>query len=327
LSSANQNLACVVLVLCALHPAQAQVASQANSTAQPDSAQLEQVPRVPGVSTLWRGFNAGVTFSAVHDSTIGWYNVVTPAVSYTFSPHFSADVSASIYPYRLVEVDQATTPPTVTLVESLGEAGDTLIGLHAAFQTGLLRSTTTAYVTAPSGDQSAGLGAGKATYDFSDRVERYVGKAALLLDIGVGDSSSLFNNLVTRDYNSVGTLAHFQEGVAVWLPGRSYIQSVAYEQVPFGSQTIFAAQPHPGAPPPPPVTTSSIAKDNGVTTYLGIPLTTHLELSGYYNRSLPEHDDTVSFGVTYVLRGTLKGSKESMIDRALREAEQGAPQQ
>jgi hypothetical protein len=325
LSSAIHRLACALLALYALHPLQAQVVSQASSSAPPDSAQIGQVPRVPGVSTLWRGFNAGVTFSGVHDSTIGWYNVVTPAVSYTFSPHFSADVSASIYPYRLVEVDQATTPPTVQLVPTQGEAGDTLIGLHAAFQSGLLRSTTTAYVTAPSGDQSAGLGAGKATFDFSDRVERYVGKAALLLDIGAGDSSSLYNNLVTRDYNSVGALAHFQEGVAAWLPGSSYIQSVAYEQVPFGNQTVLTPQVRPGSPAPPPATSNSVTSDNGVTTSLSLPLNSHLELSGYYNCSFAEHDDTVSFGFTYVVRGTLRSSRLSMIDRALREAEQGNP--
>jgi len=43
-------------------------------------------------------------------------------------------------------------------------------------------------------------------------------------------------------------------------------------------------------------------------------------LSGYYNRSLRQRLDTVSIGVTYVLRGTPK-KRLSMIDRALREAE------
>jgi len=35
----------------------------------------------------------------------------------------------------------------------------------------------------------------------------------------------------------------------------------------------------------------------------GFPLTHHVTLSGYYNRSLRQHLDTVSFGVTYVLCG------------------------
>ena len=189
-------------------------------TIQPDSTQLEQVPRVPGVSLLWRGLNAGVTFSEVHDSSIGWYMVATPAASYTFSPHYSADASVSIYPYRRVEQQVQSAPPSLHLVGETGNAGDTLIGFHAGFNSRALRSTSTAYFTIPTGDSSDGLGTGKVTFDFSDHLERYVRQTGFLLDIGAGDSSGLFNSLVTRDYNSVGTLIHFQEGMIFWLPGR-----------------------------------------------------------------------------------------------------------
>jgi hypothetical protein len=48
-------------------------------------------------------------------------------------------------------------------------------------------------------------------------------------------------------------------------------------------------------------------------------------LSCYYNRSLRQHLDTVSFGFTFLLRGKPK-NRLSMVDRALREAE-GAGQQ
>ena len=59
-----------------------------------------------------------------------------------------------------------------------------------------------------------------------------------------------------------------------------------------------------GAPPPATVAGSSASEDNGITTSLGIPLTDHLTFSGYYNRSLRQHVDTVSTGITYVLRGS-----------------------
>ena len=211
MSYAFYRLACTLAAFYAWLPLETQVVSQASSSTPADAAHLEQVPRVPGIGEVFRGFNAGVSFAGVHDSTIGWYNIVTPAISYTFSPHFSADASSSIYPYRLVDVDQATTPPTIKLVGTEGEAGDTLIGMHGAFQAGPVRSTTTVYVTAPTGDHSVGLGAGQPTFDFSDRAESYFGNVTLLGDIGVGDSSGLFNNLVTRDYTSVGTLAHFRK--------------------------------------------------------------------------------------------------------------------
>ena len=67
--------------------------------------------------------------------------------------------------------------------------------------------------------------------------------------------------------------------------------------------------------------------DNGFVTFAGIPLAEHFTLSGYYNRSLRRKTDTVSFGITWVLRSPSRQSDEdSMVDRAIREAEKGNPQ-
>lgn len=79
-----------------------------------------------------------------------------------------------------------------------------------------------------------------------------------------------------------------------------------------------------GTPPPPvPTTVTTVNEDNGFTTFVGIPLTDYITLSGYYSRSLRQHLDTVSFGLTYVIRGTSR-KRLSMIDKALREAEGAA---
>jgi hypothetical protein len=48
-------------------------------------------------------------------------------------------------------------------------------------------------------------------------------------------------------------------------------------------------------------------------------------LSGYYNRSLRLHLDTVGMAVTFVFRGTPIHRGMSMIDRAIREAEGATP--
>jgi hypothetical protein len=286
---------------------------------------MDEVPRVPGLSTLLDGVNAGVTFSGTHDSSIGWYSVATPAVSYTFSPHYAADASLSIYPYRLVETQVTGPQQAESLTAKLGDLGDTFIGLHASFNPHSFRTTTTASFTLPTGNQSDGLGAGKVTFDFSDHLERYFGQTGLLLDLGAGDSSALFNRLVTNNYTSVGALAHFQGGAIVWLPRGIYLESVAYEQLPFGQQTLYSDTGPPGSPAGAVVTGTNVGEDNGVTTALGIPLTPHIKLSAYYSRSFQQHLDTVSAGVTYVLRGTTVKRGLSMIDRALLEAERGNP--
>jgi hypothetical protein len=296
---------------------------------------IQAIPRVPGVSTVLDGFNAGVTYSGVHSSSVGWYSAVTPAISYTFSERFSADASTSIYINRLIANTDPATKATQPLVTDGVDPGDTLIDFHASFYPGSLTDIITASMTAPTGDRAKGLGAGQVTYDFNNHTERYYNKLGFLVDLGIGNSSGLFNDLVEKDYTSVGTLAHFQAGAVVWLPRRTYIEAVAYEQLPLGSQTVYRAVErdenvranadgggtNPNPPPPVAVTVSTASEDNGFTAFAGVPLTDHITLSGYYNRSLRQRLDTVSAGVTFVLRSKPSKRSLSMIDRALREAE------
>lgn len=321
MSSAPVRLAWLLPVLGACLSAQAQVVAQVDLPAQPQSTYVEQVPKVPGVSTLLSGFNVGLTFSQVHDSAAGWYNIATPAVSFAFSRRYSADASASIYPYRQVQNHNPATQSQHPLVSDLGEVGDTFLGLHATFKSGGFRSTSTALLSIPTGDRSNGLGTGRVTFDFSNHLVRYFKQTGLLLDLGAGDSSVLFNRLISNEESSLGTLAHFQTGLVVWLPFSSHIQSVAYEQLPIGHQTVYTTVSPPGAPTTTVNSSTGASEDNGFTTSLAIPLTDKLTLSGFYNRSLRQHLDTVSTGVTYVLRGTPRRKNLSLIDRALREAE------
>lgn len=323
------RLYCLGLIFCLLGAGirgQAQVTVQADASATPDSSHLDQVPRVPGVSTLLRGLNAGITFSGVHDSSIGWFTVATPAISYSFSPRYSADASFSIYPSRQAANQYPGAPPGQQLVLVAGELSDTFIGLHARFNPRFLRNTTTASFTIPTGDDSEGLGAGKATFDFSEHMEHSFKKTGLLFDAGAGNSSGLFNRMVTNNYTSVGTLAHFQEGAVLWLLGRNYFQSVAYEQIPIGNQTVYTSPGPPGSPGVTEVSGNGLGRDFGITTSVGIPLTASLTFSAYYNHSFEQNLDTISTGITYVLRSRPGFKRLSMIDRALREAESVNPQ-
>ncbi len=281
------------------------------------------MPRVPGVATLFDGVNAGLSFSAVHNSSVGWYTVLTPAVSYTFSRHYSGDASASVYLHRMIENQDPATASAQPFVVDNASAGDTLFGFHATFLPESLLDTISAYVTAPTGDQSAGLGTGKVTFDFTNHVEHYQRQFGMLLDLGVGNSSNVFNNLVNRNYSSFGGLAEFQSGTILWLPRRTYFESVAYEQLPIGSQTVYSSVAPPGSSSPPSAAGTSFAEDNGFITYAGIPLADHFTLSGYYNRSLRRRSDTVSFSLTWVLRSSGDRKHLSMIDKAIREAEKG----
>ena len=321
MSSAPRRVAWLLLASCTCLGAKAQVVAQVELPNATQSEATEQVPRVPGVSALFRGFNAGVTFSQVHDSASGWYNVFTPAVSYAISMHYSVDASASIFPYRHIQNPNPATQSEHPLVSDLGEAGDTFVGLHAYFRPGAFRNITTGSFSIPTGDREDGLGTGRVTFDFSDRLERYIKQTGLIVDIGGGDSSGLFNRLISREESSLGPLAHFQTGVVFYLPWSIRAQSFAYEQLPLGHQTVYATVSPPGAPNATVISGTGVSEDNGLTTSLSISVTDNLTLSSYYNRSLRQHLDTVSIGATYVLHGTPRRKRLSLIDRALREAE------
>jgi hypothetical protein len=285
---------------------------------------LAQIPVGPQPAprvAFFKGLDAGVNISAVHDSVIGWYNLVTPAVSYSFSPHYSADVSVSIYPYRLAPNTTATTQNYTRLVITHGDVGDTLLEGHAIFSSTKIRSISTFAMGMPTGNRVDGIGTGKVTFNGDERLERYFGHTALLVDLGLGDSSGLINRVVTEDDNSVGLSGQFQAGIVSWLPYGLSLQSVAYEELPIGDQKTYGTVFRTGLPPERVVTGLRVTEDNGFTTSLFIPVNRHVIVNSTYNRSLRLHIDTVSTGLTFVWKGYPIHRHESLIDRALREAE------
>jgi len=304
--------------------ASVQTITSASGDAKMKQANMETVPRVPGMGSLLKGLNAGVTYSGVHNSQIGWYEAMFPALSYTFSPHYSADVSGTIYLHRLVQNLNPGASATQKLVLDVGDAGDTVIGLHGSYHLHGLEEMMTASLSAPTGNSSNGLGTGRVTFDFDNHLEKFYRHTGVHLSVGAGDSSTLANSLVIRDYSSLGGLAHFQSGATVWGKRLSYIDFSAYEQLPMGSQKVYTiVYQQQGANGSQTVTrtiTSGLSEDNGLTTAFGIPLTSRVLLNGYYNRSLRQSQDTVSLGVTFVLQSLPFGKKLSMVDRALREA-------
>ncbi|MFT4111187.1 hypothetical protein [Silvibacterium sp.] len=301
--------------------ADAQQSAQQSDASKPGSEPNNVVPRVPGMSTLFSGLNAGFSYSAVHVSSQGWYELATPAVSYTFSHHYSADVSVPLYMHlrvRNLDHDSSTSQPEV--LDSF-DAGDTLMSFHSTWRPAHLTDIATASLTAPSGDREEGLGTGHVSFDLDNHTERYVRRAGFLLDLGLGNSSSVANNLVSKDYDSVGLLAHFQVGTIFWFLGNNYVESVAYEQLPMGSQTVYTiGNPNGNGPSRTVSYGNGASEDNGFTVAAGIPLPGHLLLNGYYNHSLRRDTDTVSTGITYVLHNPPGWKRLSKIDRALREA-------
>jgi hypothetical protein len=315
-------------LLCALAATVGYALAQKTGIIEPSKpGDLEKVPRVPGMSSLTRGVNGGITYAGVHNSTIGWYDVIVPAVSYSFSERYSVDASATIYLHRLVQDMDLTALPSQRLVLDVGDSGDTVIGLHGSFHPKMFDDLATVSLTVPTGNRTNGLGTGRVTFDFNNRMERFFGRKGVHLDLGIGDSAAVANSLLMRDYNTLGALAHFETGAAIWLKRYGFVQASAYEQFPIGDQKVYQLVPFgsdtsgsDSSQATEVLISRGLSEDNGLTASFGIPVTSHLLFSGYYNRSLRQHQDTVSFGMTFVVRSLPGRRRLSMIDRALREA-------
>ncbi len=259
----------------------------------------QDVPEVPGLSAPLRGWNAGITFSGVHESSTGWATLATPSTGYSFNEVFSVDATIPIYFYRLAESRSARPKPDAQLVNQRGEPGDIVFGLHAQFIPRLFQYQLTGAFTAPTGDEAYGLTTGRVTFDINNHFERTFGRFTPNIELGGGDSTTLVNRILTKNYTSLGPLAHFQAGVGIeFMHGISF-ESDAYEQLPIGDQKIYGPSRHGKAIG---VVGHNVTEDNGFINALDIPLDGHITFSGYYGRSLRLYEDTAAIGVTYVLR-------------------------
>jgi len=305
---------CIFLLLalpaCGQLPSKTPPESQ-TSTSQPTPPDARDVPDVPGLSDSLHGWNAGATISGVHDSVTGWATLFTPAIGYSFNDIFSIDATIPIYMYRLAESRSTHPKPNAQLVNQRGEPGDIVLGLHAQFIPRRFQYQLTGLVTAPTGDKAYGLTTGRVTFDISNYFERTFGRLTPNLEIGGGDSSTLVNRLVTKNYTSLGPLAHFQLGLGIDLFRGVSFESEAYEQLPIGDQKIYGPSRNGKATV---VTGHNVTEDNGFTNSLDVPLGGHFTLSAYYSRSLRLHTDTTAIGLSYVLRSTSTTEDSAMDD-------------
>jgi hypothetical protein len=303
----------LALPACAQLPSGKPPESQ-TSTSQPTAPDAREVPDVPGISDSLHGWNAGATFSGVHDSVTGWATLFTPAIGYSFNDTFSIDATIPIYMYRLAESRSTHPKPNAQLVNQRGEPGDIVLGLHAQFVPRQFQYQLTGLVTAPTGDKAYGLTTGRVTFDISNYFQRSFGRITPNLEIGAGDSSTLVNRIVTKNYTSLGPLAHFQLGLGIDLFRGMSFETEAYEQLPIGDQKIYGPSRNGKATV---VTGHNVTEDNGFTNSLDVPLTRQFTLSGYYSRSLRLHTDTTAVGLSYVLRSA-STTEDSAIDDLFR---------
>jgi hypothetical protein len=288
-------------------------ASPAHSQATPESV-LEEFSSITstanasdlgpaGIIPFVKGFNASLGVSWQHDSSNGWSTLLSPNAAYRFNQYVSLDVGVPLYFYINIYSNVGTkAKPDYKYAARNGVFGDTSLSLRAdvPLAPGLDYGATVS-MGLPTGNTNFGLSAGQVTYDLNNHFERTFRMFTPDVEFGEGNGSALVDPRVRKDYISVGPIAHFQAGSAVELPIRMTFEADAYEVLPLKPDLIYSTT---GKGKKQVTTTTNIgpAEDNGFLTSLDIPVTDHVTLSGFYTRSLRDHDDVAGFSFTFLLK-------------------------
>ena len=128
------------------------------------------------------------------------------------------DATIPIYMYRLAESLVAPSPPDATARQPARRTRRPDPLRPCPVPAFAIPIPGHAAVTAPSGDETYGLTTGRCTFDLNNLFERTYGRFTPILELGLGDSSTLVNRIVNKHYTSLGPLSHFQLGLAVDLP-------------------------------------------------------------------------------------------------------------
>jgi hypothetical protein len=255
-----------------------------------------------GIIPIVKGFNASIGTTSQHDSSSGWSSLLTPNVAYRFSRYFSIDAGVPVYMYINIDEDVGTkAKPLYRYSPMKGVFGDTKLSFHLD-GTGLkLDYNGTFSIGFLSGNDLYGLGAGQVTFDINNHIEKNFWIFTPNIELGYGNTSSLINQRILKSYVAVGPMSHFQAGTTVDLPLRMSFEADAYEELPLKPNLVYSTT---GRGKKQVTTTTNIgpAEDNGFLTSLDIPVSRHVTLSGFYSRSLRDHDDVGGFSFTFLLR-------------------------
>jgi hypothetical protein len=290
--------------------AQAQTKVQVQATAATELDELAAISAAEsinnsgpaGIMPAFRGFNASVATTSQHDSTNTWSSILTPNAAYRFNRHFSVDAGVPVYTYiNYLSNIGSDEKPVYTYAIHGGIFGDTTLSFEGNVTALSTNYSGTFSLGLPSGSTEHGFGAGQVTYNFNNHFERSFGIFTPDIELGYGNTSNLVDQRVLKSYISVGPMAHFQAGTFIDLPWNLSFEANAYEELPLDTNLVYSTATK-GKKKVTTATNTDPAEDNGFITSLDVPLSPHLTLSGFYNRSLRDHDDLAGFSLTLILR-------------------------
>jgi hypothetical protein len=255
------------------------------------------------------------SFSVGHDSSAGWSSVMDSALGYSFNQSFAIEAGA---PFYLLTTTQgtSTTGSTTGTTTFTGSLGDAFLRLKAQRKSDTLDYSTAFTVTAPTGDTSAGVSTGRATFNWGNRLEHGFDHVTPFGEASIGNSLASTRSH-PRDYTTLGAVSEFRGGAGFDLLKHVSLETSAYADVGYGNQKVYSRSVRKGAVGPANagknnrgyaaayLTTGAagLVNDQGLSADLSWNITPRFDMGVSYDHSLHFATDSVAMTVGVRLGG------------------------
>jgi hypothetical protein len=278
-------LASFLLILAVAGP----MAAQSNSASKPNPQDE-------------KGFTSYGEFGGSSNSD-GQVYELDSSVGYTFSKHFGMDLGV---PFYFVHASSSTVGGST----SNNGLGNPRLDLRLKFNNPAVNYGSVLTGWAPTADTRKGLSTGRATFDWTNRLDRSFSRLTPFAEAGVANTIT-DSRLFVRPFTSLGVNAHFQAGTNFDLWKFFSVGASAYDILPSGQQTIFSKlvrqqsgsslsnSSHGRVFEKNAQTTGSaaIARDNGYSAWIDANPNRYLDLELGYTHSVHYALNTVSFSM------------------------------
>jgi hypothetical protein len=280
------------------------------------------------------GSSNGFTFGAsVQGSTnsLGTITKLDTSLGYFFNRHWEVDFGT---PYYFVSPSSSTSASTgAAPVDGIGNA---YARVHFILANPVVNYVATVTGTGPTGDRDKGLSTGHATVDWSNYFDKGLGHWTPFAEAGIANTVS-DTQFFIRPYVTSGLVTHGQGGARYRFTRWMQAGAAGYFVEPSGQQTIVSRVVTkkgtgsevalPSNLPNTPVNavakgllnkpafetatvttgSASLARDNGVSTWLLFGKSPGINLQIGYTRSAVYDLDTLFFGVGFNVRKSVGG--------------------
>jgi hypothetical protein len=244
------------------------------------------------------GITSYVQFGGTANSD-GQIYALNSNVGYDFNSHFGLAVGAPFYFVR---------PSPSTGTTSANGLGDPYLTLHLRYPGPLLNFASVLTGAAPLGNSKEGLSTGRATFDWTNRIDHSISRLTPFVEVGIANTTS-DSNLFLRPYTTLGFNTHFRAGASYDVWKFVSVGASGYDILPSGQQTVFSrvmpAQANAGTVQHGPpflnnqqtTGSASIARDDGFSVWIGAKPERPVDLQLAFTRSFAYDLNSVSFNI------------------------------